>query len=44
MLHFKVAVLGTFLLELLHLSQAFITTIDAQSQDCFFERGPKMST
>lgn len=44
MLRVKVAILGAILLELFHISQAYITTIDAQAQDCYFERGPKMST
>lgn len=44
MLGVKAAVLGAILLELLHITQAYITTIDAQAQDCFHERGPKMST
>ena len=43
MLTFKSVFLATILLKLLHLSESYIITIDARAQDCFFEKGPKMS-
>lgn len=43
MLTLKSVFLATILLKLLHLSESYIITIDARAQDCFFEKGPKMS-
>lgn len=43
MLSFKSVFLTTILLKLLRLSEAYIITIDARAQDCFHEKGPKMS-
>lgn len=43
MLTFKSIFLTTILLKLLHFSESYMITIDARAQDCFYERGPKMS-
>lgn len=43
MLTLKTIFLTTILLKLLRLSEAYMITIDARAQDCFYERGPKMS-
>lgn len=43
MLSLKCAFFTTILLKLLHISESYMITIDARAQDCFYERGPKMS-
>lgn len=43
MLNLKTLFWTTILLELLHLGESYITTIDAREEECFFERGPKLS-
>lgn len=43
MLNLKTLFLTTIILELLHLGESYITTIDAREEECFFERGPKLS-
>lgn len=43
MLTLKSIFLSTILLKLIQFSESYIITIDARAQDCFHERGPKMS-
>lgn len=43
MLNIKTLFLTTILVELLHSGESYITTIDAREEECFFERGPKLS-
>lgn len=43
MLTLKSLFLTTILLKLIQLGESYIITIDARAQDCFHERGPKMS-
>lgn len=43
MLNLKNLFLVTILLELLRFGEAYIITVDAREEECFFERGPKMS-
>lgn len=43
MLNLKTLFLTTIILELLNVGESYITTIDAREEECFFERGPKLS-
>lgn len=43
MLNLRIIFLTTILLELLRLGESYIITVDSREEECFFERGPKMS-
>lgn len=43
MLTLKSVFLTTILLKLIQFGESYIITIDARAQECFHERGPKMS-